>query len=119
MVRPPGEVERHTGPALGAFELRNRRDIPALGQSRIAGKKPNQSIAGLDRIGANLHAQLRFAEEIVRNLHNVALAIIAPAMISTGEIAAIHLAEGELELAVGTTALQGAESAVRAAIEHT
>src|SRR5205085_12693468 len=50
--------------------------------------------------------------------HNMDRAIIAPAMISTGEIAAIHLAEGELELAVGTTVLQGAESTVRAAIEH-
>ena len=84
VVGTPGKIERHTGPPVWSLQLGNIRDAPLLGQRRVAGEDPDQSIAHFHRVMADLHAQPRLAEEIVWDVDDLARAVIAPAVVSAG-----------------------------------
>ena len=55
VMGPPGEIERHASPPRRPFEFRDLRHGGAVRARRIAGKKPDQPIAGADRIGTDFH----------------------------------------------------------------
>src|SRR5262249_49877522 len=102
VVRPPRKVERYTRPALGAFEFRNVRNVPLFRPRGGAGEDRAQPGTALDGVVADLPPERGLAEQVVRDVHRPPLTVVAPAVIRTGEVAAVHFAERELELAVST-----------------
>ena len=117
MVRVPGQIRNEIGPRIIPGEFGNFGNLALAGQFRIAGEQPDQAIADLHRVSSQLFLDERFAKAVMRVVLQPAVPVEGPAMVSATQIALIHRAMGELELAVQATILQGGEFAVIATVQ--
>src|SRR5258708_4847527 len=118
MMRLPREVERHACPSLRALEFRQFRHRHHLGPSRIAGKDPDQPIACAHRKGGKTDPRHLPPEQLMRNGCEVARAVVGPAVIGAGKIAAVDLAERQFDLAMRAAGLERVHDTTAAAKER-
>ena len=83
---------------------------------RRAGKDKNESILFLRRIGT--HAIGKPGAAQIGHIHAGAGAVIAPAMIAAAQGIALHRAQMQRDLAMGTAVFQGKDAAALAAIQR-
>src|SRR4051812_48745773 len=100
MMRAPGEGDRLAGPAVGSLELGNVGDPPYIGQRAVAREDPDEAVADLHGIARHAEFGQVAAEQIVRDIHHLAVAVIGPAVIEADQPAALNLALRQLELAM-------------------
>ena len=118
MVRLPREVERHARPSLCALQFWQFGHRHRLGPSRIAGKDPDQPIACAHRKRGDADPRHLPPEQLMRDRYEVARAVVGPAMIGTGKVAAVDLAERQFDVAMRAAVLEGMHDAIAAAKEN-
>ena len=116
VVCAPGEAVGHIRPGVPALELGHFGQRPERRTRRIAGEEPDETVAALDRVGADAERRHGAPAAVVRDARERAVLAVGPAVIRAGEDAAGHLAERQLELAVGAAVLECAQLAVGAAV---
>src|SRR5262249_8472266 len=74
----PGEIDRYASPARGSLELGDFRHRRAVRPRRVAGEQPDQSIARADRIRPDPDVAELPAEQVMRDVGELAVLVVAP-----------------------------------------
>ena len=84
-------------------------------RSGFTGEQPDQTVTDLHRIGPQRELRETSSEAVVGDLDTAPVFIILPAMVGAHEPAALHLAQGEFELAMRTAILDRVKRAIHPA----
>ena len=119
VMTAPAKVDRDQAPAvfvIGGFQLGDLGQRMRVFEFGVAGEDPDQAVALLGGEAADADVRKRLTEQLVRDLGDLAFAVVLPAVIHAHKVAALDLANRELDLTVRAAVLHGVDLAVVTAI---